>query len=85
MNAPPSRSKHLTLVSFAGGNASTTTAPLDIFNFAARRFVPNPPFEISVVTRDGTAVICDGYVTITPVGSIADVRAADIVFLAGMP
>lgn len=85
MNAPPVRPKHLALVSFTGGNASTTTTPLEVFNFAARRFAPHPPFEISVVTRDGTAVTCDGCVTITPVGAIADVRPADVVFLAGMP
>ncbi len=85
MNAPPRHPKHLALVSFTGGNASTTTTPLEVFDYAARRFAPNPPFEISVLTRDGSAVTCDGCVTITPVGSVDDVRPADVVFLAGMP
>jgi transcriptional regulator GlxA family with amidase domain len=85
VNAPPHTPKHLVLVSFAGGNASTTSAPLEVFEFAARCFAPAPPFEISVITQDGAAVTCGDFVTITPDGSIADARPADVVFLSGMP
>ncbi len=85
MNAPPPRPQHLALVSFAGGNASTITGPLELFDFAARQFAHAPPFEISVITRDGGSVVCDGCVTITPASSIASARPADVIFLAGMP
>ncbi|MGE0485633.1 MAG: GlxA family transcriptional regulator [Gammaproteobacteria bacterium] len=85
MTRPPAPPKHIVLASFAGGNASTITGPLEVFAFAARQFAHAPPFEVSVITRDGAAVTCDGCVTITPVASIADARPADLVFLAGMP
>lgn len=85
MHRPSPRPQHLALVSFAGGNASTITGPLEVLDFAARQFPDSPPFEVSVITRDGAAVTCDGCVTITPVSSIADARPADCVFLAGMP
>ncbi|MCB1746455.1 MAG: helix-turn-helix domain-containing protein [Gammaproteobacteria bacterium] len=85
MTRPPVPPRHLVLASFAGGNASTVTGPLEILDFAARQFAHAPPFEVSVITRDGAAVTCDGCVTITPVASIADARAADFIFLAGMP
>ena len=85
MNAPPLRPQHLALVSFAGGNASTVTGPLELFDFAARHFAHNAPFERSVITRDGDAITCDGCVTITPASSIAEARPPDVIFLAGMP
>lgn len=85
MNAPPPRPQRLALLSFAGGNASATAAPLEVLEFAARRFTPSRPLEISVITRDGEAITCDGCVTITPASSIAAAGDPDVVFLAGMP
>lgn len=76
---------HVALVPFAGGNASTITGPLEVLEFARKQLADDALLRVSVITRDGAPVICDGCVTITPSSSIARVEDADLVFLAGMP
>jgi len=78
-------SKHIALVSFAGGNASTITGPLEVLEFARGQCQDPDALSVSVITPDGGAVTCDGCVTITPGGSIDTMEHADLLFLAGMP
>ncbi len=77
--------RHIALVSFDGGNASTITAPLELLEFARAKVAETTPLTLSLVSKDGTAVTCGGCVTITPADSIEHVADADLVFLAGMP
>jgi len=76
---------HVALVPFSGGNASTITGPLEVLEFARKQLADDDLLRVSVITSDGAAVTCDGCVTISPSGSIADADDADLVFLAGMP
>ena len=80
-----SKPKHLVLIAFEGGNASTSTVPLEILNTAISRYSNRTPFEVSLITTDGKPVNCGQHVTITPAESIECVAPADYIFLAGMP
>jgi len=80
--SPP---KHVALVSFAGGNASTITGPLEVLGHAATHVADSDPMSVSVFTTDGNSVTCDGCITITPKGSVDTMDKADFIFLAGMP
>lgn len=80
-----SAAKHVVIVSFAGGNASSIAGPLDIFEFARTKTDGDDPLRVTVLSKDGNSVACGGCVTVTPSGSVHDVGDVDLVFLAGMP
>lgn len=77
--------KHVVIVSFGGGIASSIAGPLDVFEFARANVEDAADFRVTVLSKDGAAVNCGGCVTVTPTGSVHDVGDVDFVFLAGMP
>jgi len=80
-----SETRHVVLVSFAGGNASSIAGPLEVFEFARSKMDSAEEFRVTVLSKDGTSVTCGECVTVTPSGSVHDVTDVDLVFLAGMP
>ncbi|MEQ8659406.1 MAG: helix-turn-helix domain-containing protein [Gammaproteobacteria bacterium] len=77
--------RHIALVTFAGGNASAVAGPLDVLAFAREKAAGVAPIELTVLTPDGRAVACGSCMTLNPVAALVDTPPPDVVFLTGMP
>jgi len=77
--------KHVVLMAFTGGNASSIAGPLEVLRYASERLIDKTPISVTVASKDGSEVTCDDGVNIIPTSSVDEIRDIDLVFLAGMP